>query len=509
MGKRAIARTLGISRGTVRDIVAQRGVAPAPERPQRRPLDPELLEQLATECGGWKQRIHEKLTEEHRIPVAYSTLTRRLRKLGIGTTRSTRCDRVPDEPGAEMQHDTTTVLVPLGDRLVRLVASMLYLRYSKRRYLRFYRAFTRFVMKCFFHEALTYWAYAAAVCIIDNTNLARLRGTGKDAVIVPEMAAFARPYGFEFRCHEIGHANRKAGEERSLWTMQTNFLPGRTFRDLADLNAQAFAWATERMDHRPMAKTRLIPIKAFEHERVRLKPVAPELPAPYLVHERDTDQYGYVAVGGNHYWVPGESRETVRVLEYADRLVLHRGRERLIEYPLPADEVKNACFSPADRPKPRRGLSRRRRPTEEEEKRLRAMGPAVGAYLDFALEPKGIERHGVVRKLYALAGQMTPALFVAAVERALRYRIVDPEVVRRIAVLHLAQGIATMPCVDVDESFREREAYVEGRLTDAPTFAAYDALLEDDHGREAAGNDQGPASAGTGEEMGRAPDGGG
>jgi hypothetical protein len=63
---------------------------------------------------------------------------------------------------------------------------ILYLRYSKRRYLKFYR----FQMKCFLHEALTCWGYAPRQCIIDNTNLARLRGTGAQAVIVPEMESW-------------------------------------------------------------------------------------------------------------------------------------------------------------------------------------------------------------------------------------------------------------------------------------------------------------------------------
>lgn len=78
-------------------------------------------------------------------------------------------------------------------------------------------------MKCFLHEALVYWGYAAGTCIIDNTNLARLRGTGKNAVIVPEMERFARQYRFKFVCHEKGHANRKAGNERGFYTVETNF----------------------------------------------------------------------------------------------------------------------------------------------------------------------------------------------------------------------------------------------------------------------------------------------
>ena len=39
---------------------------------------------------------------------------------------------------------------------------------------------------------------AARQCVIDNTNLARLRGSGYSAVIVAEMAAFAARYGFQF-----------------------------------------------------------------------------------------------------------------------------------------------------------------------------------------------------------------------------------------------------------------------------------------------------------------------
>ena len=68
-------------------------------------------------------------------------------------------------------------------------------------------------------------------------------------------------------CHEIKHRNRKAGEERSFWTVETNFLPGRTFQSLEDSTQQALAWSTVRMDNKPQGKTGLIPAKAFEHER--------------------------------------------------------------------------------------------------------------------------------------------------------------------------------------------------------------------------------------------------
>src|SRR6266540_1304890 len=284
MSVREIARRLRVSRKAVRRIIRQGGGVRPPSRQEKIQIDPDLLRRLHKECDGWKQRIHERLVEEENIKVAYSTLTRILRELGIGRGSEPRCDRVPDEPGAEMQHDTSPYTLDLGGQPTRVIASSIYLRYSKRRYLRFYRRFDRFRMKCFLHEALLYWGYAAKICIIDNTNLARLRGTGEDAVMVLEMAAFAKQSGYKFVCHAIGHSNRKAGEERSFWTVETNFFPGRTFRDLEDLNAQAFEWATVRMYQRLLTKSRIISAAAFEHERAYLTQLPPHLPAPYRVH---------------------------------------------------------------------------------------------------------------------------------------------------------------------------------------------------------------------------------
>ena len=128
-------------------------------------------------------------------------------------------------------------------------------------------------MKCFFHEALTFWGYAARQCIIDNTNLARLRGTGANALIVPGDGSFrpgnmASSFAATPSIIPIG----KAGEESSFWSVETNFLPGRTFQSLEDLNHQAFEWSTARLDHKPQGKPGLIPAQAFEHER--------HLPAP-------------------------------------------------------------------------------------------------------------------------------------------------------------------------------------------------------------------------------------
>ncbi len=492
MPLREISRRLHIGRNTVRRIITHQGGAPPTTvREGKIHVDPELLEQLYRQCEGWRQRVHEILTEEKGVQISYPTLTRLLRELGLSraTSRDARCDHVPDEPGAEMQHDTSPYQIKLSDRRTRLVASLLYLRYSKRRYLKFHRTFNRFAMQCFFHEALTYWGYSAWRCIIDNTNLARLRGSGRRAVIVPEMASFAKRYGFEFICHELGHSDRKAGEERSFWTVETNFLKGRTFESLEDLNHQAFQWATVRMEQRPVRKSGLIPAKAFEHEQNFLARLPEHLPPPYQPHQRGVDEYGYAAFQGNYYWVPGESREDVKLLEYAGHVKIYQLRKCVAEYPLPADGVKNERISPQGQPPPRRWPKHRKHGAQQEEQRLRAMGAEVAAYVDYAQQTPGIQRHRFLRELFALSRRVTPTVFRRAVERALRYRVVDIETLERVAWLCTSQADPSTPEVDVDDSYRQRPAYQEGCLTDEPDLTIYDQRADGGGNQGDPGND--------------------
>lgn len=472
MSVRQIARRLGVSRNTVRVIIEQEGAVPKTVRSDKQRIDEELLRRLHQECEGRLQRMHEKLTEEEGVQVTYSTLTRMLRDLGISPPQKTRCDHVPDEPGVEMQHDTTVYAMNLGEVSVRLVASLIYLRYSKRRYLQFYRSFDRFKMKCFFHQALTFWGHSATQCVIDNTNLARLRGSGKNALLVPEMEVFAKQYGFRFICHEIKHANRKAGEERSFWFVETNFLPGRTFQTLEDLNQQALEWSTVRLENRPQGKGGLIPAKAFEHERRYLVALPAHLPAPYRTHHRGTDEYGYASFDANFYWVPGTDRAEITMIEYADRIKICRARECLVEYPLPPDGVKNKPFIPEGVSVRSQKPRHRKQPAHEEEKRLRVLAPAVSLYVDFLLKTPGIYRHELLRKLLALSRKMTPELFIKSAERALKYQITSLITLERIARLYLEEG-TELPCVQIDEAFREREAYQEGSITEQPDLSVY------------------------------------
>ena len=122
---RAIAQLLSLSRNTVRTIIAQAGARPSPRpRADKLALDEELLRRLYQECQGHLQRVYEKLVEEEGVAVAYSTLTRRLRELGISDPPQTRCHQVPDAPGAEMTRSVQDSIVKGPCSLSRMQKSI-------------------------------------------------------------------------------------------------------------------------------------------------------------------------------------------------------------------------------------------------------------------------------------------------------------------------------------------------------------------------------------------------
>jgi hypothetical protein len=206
------------------------------------------------------------------------------------------------------------------------------------------------------------------------------------------------------------------------------------------------------------------------------------VPPPYLEHKRGTDQYGYAAFEGNFYWVPGSSRVEVTLLQYSECLKIYHKRKLLIEYPLPADGVKNELFSPPGEPKPRYQPNDRRKPTEGEEKKLRGLAEEVDAYLSFVLSQKGIQKHRFIRRLYALHQKLALPLFMKTVQRALKYRITDIQTLERIAILQLKEGNYELPHVEPNEEFRNRESYLEGRFSDEVDLGEYDEKMEDEDG---------------------------
>ena len=148
--------------------------------------------------------------------LSYQALTAFCRRHGIGQPPVIAAGRYEFAPGEEMQHDTSPHEVHLGGRKRKVQTASAVLCYSRMLFFQCYPTFQRFDCKVFLTDALRYFSGAAKRVMIDNTHVVVLRGTGRDMVPVPEMAAFGERFGFEFVAHAIGDANRSARVERPL-----------------------------------------------------------------------------------------------------------------------------------------------------------------------------------------------------------------------------------------------------------------------------------------------------
>lgn len=478
--KKEIARFLKMDIKTVRAILFEES-GEAKIRSDKILVDYDLLKALHERCDGYAQRMHEILTEENKIPIAYSTLTRLLREYGIGKQPEQRSQKYPDIPGAEMQHDTSVYTVRLGQERRKVVCSGLYFRYCKMRYIWFYIRFNRFRMKCFFHEALGFLGYTARTCIIDNTNLAVLHGTGEQAVFNPEMIAFAQRYGFVWKAHRIRHPNRKAGKERNFLTLETNFFPGRSFTDIEDLNRQALDWATRRFASRPQSKTRLILQELFEQEKPYLVKLPAFIEPPYQEHKRTVDPYGYVAIDGNYYWVPGKVKGKLTVIEFNKHICIYHNHKKLIEHELAVWNVKNKQITPEGVAAPYQAPRSRKYSFKEEEKRLRDMGQICRDYLDY-VQSRACKIHQkpkFIRALYRLAKQISNSLFLSTMERVFEYRIASIVSIERIAEQLIRQQMPEISDIPLSNQYENRKAYQEGCFSTEADLKQYGQLLEE------------------------------
>jgi hypothetical protein len=471
-----LVKMFHIDHKTVRIIIKERGEALLIKRVDNIELDENLLREVFLSCDGWAQRTHEVLGEKG-VKIGYSTLTRKIQKLGLKNKEEKRAHKVPDEPGKEFQNDTSPYTIKINNKNQRVVASQLYYRYSKRRYLKFYISFTRFHMKCFFHEALSYFGYACQECIIDNTNLAVHHGTGNDAVFVGEMISFSKLYDFKWKAHAIKHSDRKAGVERSFWTVETNFFPGRSFTSMEDLNRQAFDWS-EKHGREPNQKTKIIPNEVFEMEKIYMKKVLPDLPAPYIVHCRVVDQYGYIVFDSNYYWIPLGTSKEIKILQYSNIIKIYSERKLVVEYVLPAFGVRSERFIPKGI---QLGLAPKKVaiPSNKEEEILKNINEEVSKYLQCLIKGTSTNRrYQVVKRLYSLHRRLTPSLFLKAVTRSLNYNLYDIKRLEEISIQILKSENLEIPDPLVDYDYEDRDSYKEGEATDDADLTCYETKYE-------------------------------
>jgi transposase len=437
VSKREIARVLRISRVAVRKVLRENSTAvPEVHRAEKaEPYRQQILE-LFGKCKGNLVRVHEELVAAG-AEMSYPALTAFCRRHGIGQAPPVAAGQYHFEPGEEMQHDTSPHEVELDGKKRKVQTASAVLCYSRMLFFQCYPTFQRFDCKMFLTDALRYFCGTCQRVMIDNTHVVVLRGTGREMIPVPEMAAFAERFGFRFVAHELGHANRSARVERPFWFIERNYLAGRTFASWEDLNQQARQWC-DKVNGTYKKHIRAVPRELFALERLHLKPLPSWIPEVYRLHQRLVDVEGYIAVRTNRYSVPLEwIGRRVEVRESRDKIEIQLDARRLVTHRRMAEAEHQRVMLAEHRPP--RGQKAARPDPHPEEKAIVTVAPELADYVAGLKQRSRKVVTLALRQLLRLVREYPREPLLGAVREAARYGLYDLDRVERMILRRVAR----------------------------------------------------------------------
>jgi transposase len=125
----------------------------------------------------------------------------------------------------------------------------------------------------------------------------------EDVWLNPQFEEFARHYGFAIEILPPGMPRLHGKVERPFGYLEGNFLAGRRFTDLDDLNRKVAAWLV-KANERIHGTTRERPIDRLAVEHAALKPLPRQRAELARMVERKVQTDFSVVVGTNRYSVP-------------------------------------------------------------------------------------------------------------------------------------------------------------------------------------------------------------
>jgi hypothetical protein len=357
--------------------------------------------------------------------LSYPALSRFCRLHGIGKKIKGPVGHYHFEPAQEMQHDTSPHRAYVGEKLTLVQTASLVLCYSRMIWFQHYPTFNRFYAKLFLTKAFQYLGGVCQTCMIDNTHVVVLRGSGAEMLPVPEMEAFARRFGFEFRAHEKGDANRSARVERPMNYIENNFLAGRHFRDFSDLNQQAHQFC-DTSNAKTKRHIGASPRELFAREQPQLRPLPLHVPEVYQLHHRIVDTEGYVCVHNHRYSVPYTLiGRRLEVRESDERMDLFDGPRLVATHRKSQGRSPQRITRPEHRP-PRGKRPCAQKPSPDEQQLLAWAEPLTGYVRELKKRSRG-RAHVALRKLLSLSRDYPREPFLQAVESAAHYGMYDLE----------------------------------------------------------------------------------
>ena len=306
---RAIGRSLGVSRNTVRKYVR------SPEVPRARPRSPR-----PSKLDPFKDYIRRRVINE-KVDNAEVVL-REIRTLGYGGGRTVLKEfiqplrecrqpaataRFERLPGEQAQVDFGRVIYTGVDgRSHHRWVFVMVLGWSRGLYVEFIRrADVEAFIRCHVH-AFEAFGGMPERCLYDNAKVVVLgRDEAGRRVWNSRFLDFSRRLGFSAQLCQPYRAQTKGKVESGVKYLKRNFWLGRHFIDDEDLNRQAHEWLATIANVRVHGTTAERPCDRLAVERQSLTPL-PDLGTlrPFLREERKVGRDGFLVWQRGSYGVP-------------------------------------------------------------------------------------------------------------------------------------------------------------------------------------------------------------
>ena len=182
--------------------------------------------------------------------------------------------------------------------------------------------------------------------LTDNMKSVTLgRDAAGNVIYNHDYDAFQHLLGFRTELCRVAHPFTKGAVERLVRYVKENFIQGREFINVSNLNAQAFRWCMEK-NGLLLRERQCIPNEEHAVEKAGLVQISDPQPLiAYLAPERSISFDGFVEYEGRRFGVPcSYTGKKARVMRSGDELmILTSSGEVLQRYDVDWSKVSKTC----------------------------------------------------------------------------------------------------------------------------------------------------------------------
>ncbi len=427
--KAAALRALALSQGWLdaqQPMPEDAQIAAALSAPRRAASTVSTLQPWRHLIEQWDQQgvsgvvMHRALRREHGFAGSYSAVRRLLADLRAKRPAQATV-RLEFEPAQAAQVDfgAGPKMVDPNGVTRRTWAFVMTLAFSRHQYVEFVWDQTVATWQGCHRRAFEWFGAVPQRLIIDNAKCAIIKACRTEPTVQRAYAECAEGYGFRIDACPPRTPQLKGVVEAGVKFVKTNFLPLRTFRDMADLNRQVRDWVMLEAGVRDHGTTRQHPLDLFDLERPLMRALPAQAPDLGTWHEVKVHPDCHVkhatmlysapcALIGHTLWLRATDN-TITLYEDYRHIATHRRGQRR------GERITINEHLPANA---RAFFARDRRWCLEQ---ARQIGPACEGLIERLLGDRIAEKLRAAQAVIGLAKQYTPARLEAACTRALAH----------------------------------------------------------------------------------------